>query len=599
MGPLVQRRARLISVPRPALIVYATVRARLRASEFGMTALAIGVGVLAGLCVAVMTGVVNAAHVLIFGIPFDVRLSAAERVAPLAALGAPMLGGLLLGAIDIWLARRKAPPAVDPVEANALRGGRMSLRESLLVATQTVISNGCGASVGLEAGYAQIGAGIASYLGIRSRLRRQDLRMLVGCGAGGAIAAAFGAPLTGAFYAFELIIGVYSLANAIPVFAAALAASLTTQAIIGAPYNITAPAVASLTFLDFGALIGLGLVAAAVGVSAMRFAALIERAFRAVVRQRLARPVVGGLIVGSMALYTPQVLGAGHGALGLDFYWPLTAAELIILIALKLFACLVSLASGFRGGLFFASLFVGSLLGKLYSIGVDAVAPSMGLETTACVLVGMGTLSAAIVGGPLTMTFLVLESTGNLGVAGGALAASIATTLAVRATFGYSFATWRLHLRGQTIRGGQDVGWLRDLTVGRMMAPAPPKFPADQSVRAFREAYPLGSANVVVAVGGDGRYQGLIHLSEAHALALENGGDGGPIAAIAHLPATVLHPDDNVRRALDVFRASHADTLAVTARGTEQVLGTLGEAYAARRYAQETNLAMRGVLGGG
>ena len=598
MGLLAEPLGRL-TLPRPALIVLATARARLRASELGMTALAIGVGVLAGLCVAAMTRLVNIAHVRIFGIPFDVHLSAAERISPLAAFGAPMLGGLLLGAIDVWLARRKALPAVDPVEANALRGGRMSLRESLLVATQTVVSNGCGASVGLEAGYAQIGAGIASYLGVRSRLRRQDLRMLVGCGAGGAIAAAFGAPLTGAFYAFELIIGAYSLANAIPVFAATLAASLTTQAVIGAPYDITAPTVAPLTFIDFGALIGLGLVAAALGVGAMRVAALIERAFRWAIPWRLIRPVVGGLMIGSMALYTPQVLGAGHGALGLDFYWPMTATELATLIVLKLFACLVSLASGFRGGMFFASLFVGSLLGKLYSIGVGAVAPSMGLEATACVLVGMSALSAAIVGGPLTMTFLVLESTGNLGVAGGALAASIATTLAVRATFGYSFTTWRLHLRGETIRGGHDVGWLRELTVGRMMAPGPRTFPADRSVRVFREAYPLGSANAVVAVDQNGRYQGLIHVPEAHALALEEGSDGGPIAAIALLPATVLHPDENVRRALDVFGASQADTLVVTARGTEEVLGTLGEAYAARRYAQETNLAMKGVLGGG
>jgi chloride channel protein, CIC family len=599
MGSPIQRRARLISVPRPALILYATARARLRASEFGMTALAIGVGVLAGLCVAVMTSVVNAAHVRIYGIPFDVRLSAAERVAPLAAFGAPMLGGLLLGAIDVWLTRRKASPAVDPVEANALRGGRMSLRQSLLVATQTVISNGCGASVGLEAGYAQIGAGVASYLGIRSRLRRQDLRMMVGCGAGGAIAAAFGAPLTGAFYAFELIIGAYSLANAIPVFAATLAATLTTQAIIGAPYDITAPAVSPLTFLDYGALIGLGVVAAAVGVGAMRIAALIERAFRAVVRWRLVRPVVGGAIVGSMALYTPQVLGAGHGALGLDFYWPMSATELTVLIVLKLAACLVSLASGFRGGLFFASLFVGALLGKLYSIGVDALAPSMGLETTACVLVGMGALSAAIVGGPLTMTFLVLESTGNLGLAGGVLAASIATTLAVRATFGYSFTTWRLHLRGETIRGGQDVGWLRDLTVGRMMVRSPPVFPADRSVRAFRESYPVGSANVVVAIGEDGRYRGLIPVAEAYSQPIENGDEGGPVAAIAHLPATVLHPDQDIGAALAAFDVAHADILAVTARGTDQVLGTLAEAYAARRYAQETNLAMKGVLGGG
>ena len=256
--------------PRRALVALARLRASLGASELGLVALAIGVGVLAGVSVSVMTFIVNAAHMLIYGIPFDVHLSAAQRVPPIAAFAAPMLGGLALGSIDAWRARKKLPPAVDPVEANALRGGRMSLRESSLVAAQTLVSNGCGASVGLEAGYAQIGAGVASRMGLDLDLRRQDLRMLVGCGAGGAIAAAFGAPLTGAFYAFELIIGAYSLANVGPVFAATLAASLTTKAIIGAPYVISAPEAQALNFVHFGALIGLGLVAAAVGVGAMR-----------------------------------------------------------------------------------------------------------------------------------------------------------------------------------------------------------------------------------------------------------------------------------------------------------------------------------------
>jgi chloride channel protein, CIC family len=169
----------------------------------------------------------------------------------------------------------------------------------------------------------------------------------------------------------------------------------------------------------------------------------------------------------------------------------------------------------------------------------------------------------------------------------------------VRATFGYSFTTWRLHLRGETIRGGQDVGWLRDLAVGRMMVRAPPVFPAEGSVRAFRDAYPLGSANVVVAVGESGQYRGLIYVPEAHALSIESGEDGGPIGAIVHLPETALHPDDDIGTALETFAAADADTLAVAARGTGQVLGTLGEAYAARRYAQETDLAMKGVLGGG
>ena len=169
----------------------------------------------------------------------------------------------------------------------------------------------------------------------------------------------------------------------------------------------------------------------------------------------------------------------------------------------------------------------------------------------------------------------------------------------MRATFGYSFTTWRLHLRGETIRGGQDIGWMRDLTVAKMMIPSPPLFPADQSIRAFREAYPLGSANVVVAVGDEGRYHGLIQVPEAHAIELEEGKDGGPVGLIERLPATTLHPDDDIRSALDLFGVTRSDTLAVTARETGQVLGTLGEAFAARRYAQETDGAMKGVLGGG
>ncbi len=103
----------------------------------------------------------------------------------------------------------------------------------------------------------------------------------------------------------------------------------------------------------------------------------------------------------------------------------------------------------------------------------------------------------------------------------------------------------------------------------------------------------------MVAVGEDGGYQGLIHVPEAHALELEEGDDGGPVGRIARLPATSLHPDEDVRAALDLFGKAQTDTLAVTERGTGHVLGTLGEAFAARRYAQETNGAMRGVLGGG
>ena len=588
-----------IAVSQWPLAVMSRLRAVVRSNELSLVLVAVVVGVLAGFSVAAMTELADIAHVAIYGIPFDVRLSAAERVFPVAAFTALPLGGLAVGLIGSWRRARKLPRAVDPIEANALRGGRMAMGESLIVCLQTVISNGSGASVGLESGYAQIGGAVASRIGVALRLRRQDLRILVGCGAGGAIAAAFGAPLTGAFYASELIIGAYSLANAGPIFAAALAATLTTKALLGAPYVIVAPPVAPLALGHHLVLVGLGLISAALGVGAMRAAALLERGFAATRAPPWARPVLGGFILAAMALYTPQVLGAGHGAVGLDFSAQLTAATLATLLALKLSASLVSLASGYRGGLFFASLFAGALLGKLYAIGVNAALPALALDPTACIMAGMGTLSVAVVGGPLTMTFLVLESTGDLSVAGGVLAASIATSLAVRATFGYSFTTWRLHLRGESIRGAQDIGWLRDLTVARLMVRSPPTIPADATLRAFRAAYPLGSEHVVVVVDAAGRYRGLAVVAEAHAVPLEDDHDGGPISEVARLPETTLHPDVDARSALAIFDAAEADTLAVTERESGVVVGLLGEAFAARRYSQEADQAARGVLGGG
>jgi len=584
---------------RKLLVAAARLRAFVRSSELSQVVVAVFVGAVAGLCVTAMTLIAEGAHLVLYGIALDQRLSAAERILPPSAFFGPALGAVALSVIEVWRNRRKLPRVVDPIEANALRGGRMALGESVVVSAQTVISNGCGASVGLEAGYAQIGGAVASRLGLAFRLRRQDLRVLVGCGAGSAIAAAFGAPLTGAFYAAELIIGSYTLATVGPIFAASLAATLTVKALGGAPYVVAAPTVAPLTIEHHLALIGLGLVAAALGVGAMRFASVLEALFAATGAPRWVRRLVGGWTIGAMALYTPQVLGAGHGALGLDTPAQLTATTLLTLIALKLTASLVSLASGFRGGLFFASLFVGALLGKLYAVAINFAFPGLGLDPTACLLAGMGTLGVAIVGGPLTMTFLVLESTGDLGVAGGVLAACIATGLAVRATFGYSFATWRLHLRGETIRGAQDVGWLRDLTVGRLMVRSPPTFPAKGTVRAFREAYPLGSAHVVVAVDEAGRYSGLIGVPEAHAAVFADDEDGGPVAALARMPQTMLHPDIDIRSALTTFDAAAADMLAVTDRASGAVLGTLSEAFAARRYAQETSQAAGEVLGEG
>ncbi len=585
-------------LPARARGLAAQIRTLIRSSEVLLVLIAIGVGCGAGVLVVLMSDLTQAAHVLFYGIALDARLSAAERVRLPTAMLVPVGGGIVLGAIELWRHWRKGRLAVDPVEANALRGGRMSLRDSLMVSVQTMISNGCGASVGLEAGYTQIGAGLASRLGLLLNLRRSDLRIMVGCGAAGAIAAAFGAPLTGAFYAFELIVGVYSIANVAAIMAAALAASLTTQALAAAPYSLHAAAVAPLHPSHYLALLVLGLIASGVGIAVMRLVAVFDQVFEATRIPAWARPAVGGVLVGGLALLTPQVLAAGHGAMRLD--WPLDMPMRLLaaLIGLKLLASMISLGSGFRGGLFFASLFVGSLLGKLFGVGVGRFFPDFGLDVTACALTGMGALAVAIVGGPLTMSFLVLETTGDVSVTGAVLAACVATSLTVRELFGYSFSTWRLHLRGETIRSAADVGWIRTLTVGRLMRKDPATIAGSATVAEFRRRYPLGSRNVVVVLDSERRYAGLVATAEVFTAANDAQAATTRLADLVRLGETALLPEMNAKEAMDLFDRAEAETLAVVDTAEDrQVIGILNEAYAIRRYAEALNNASRDVMG--
>ena len=568
-----------------------------RGREIGQVALAALVGVGSGLSVALIGTISSTLHGLLFGVR-------AERLSGVAHLPrgywVPILGGLITAlAGALWSGRRPSVP-VDPIEANALHGGRMSLRDSLWVTFQTLIANGFGASVGLEAGYAQTGAGLASKLGSALRLRRNDLRILVGCGAGGAIGAAFGAPLTGAFYAFELIVGAYTIGNIAPIMAASLAGVLTAKALRAVSYAIVIPAAAPLRIIDYPATILLGMLCAVLGVVIMRTVPLVEQAYDLARIPKLARPAIGGAAMTGLALITPQVLAAGHGALRIDLPARLSMAVLALLIGLKIIASVTSLGSGFRGGLFFASLFLGALTGKLFAAILTALAPTYAIDPTLCMLVGMGALAVAVIGGPLTMAFLVLETTGDFRVSTVVLVASIVSSLMVRETFGYSFSTWRLHLRGETIRSAIDVGWMRSLTVGRMMRRDPGVIRGETTLAELRRRHPLGATQRLVAVDDDGRYVGIVLTADAYASADNPELDAGRTAAdIARWKDSPLTPDMNVRDAMRVFDATESEALAVVEDPqSRKLLGLLTEGYALRRYADELDKARRGLAGG-
>jgi len=296
--------------------IVAGLRRRLRGNELWFLALALAIGVCSGALAWILGLAAHSAQRWVFDLPTDGRLSEVERLAPARLLMLP-LGGAVVGIASYFLGRWSSRP-VDVIEANALHGGRIPMRDSLVVTGETLLSNGAGASVGLEAAYAQIGGGAASVIGQWVRLRRNDLRTLVGAGAGAAIGAAFGAPLTGTFYAFEIVMGAYTPASIAPVAAASLAAVATAGMLGETPYIIVAPEQSA--FEDPHALlyIGLGIICAAAGIGVIRLVTLMESVVRRSGIPERMRPFVGGLLLMPLAFATPQVLSAGHGALSMD-----------------------------------------------------------------------------------------------------------------------------------------------------------------------------------------------------------------------------------------------------------------------------------------
>jgi CIC family chloride channel protein len=199
----------------------------------------------------------------------------------------------------------------------------------------------------------------------------------------------------------------------------------------------------------------------------------------------------------------------------------------------------------------------------------------------------MASVAAGIIGAPVTMILLVLEGSGDFSATIGVLVGVITTTVAVRHWFGYSFATWRFHLRGLKIRSPEDIGWLDEFRVGRLMRTDTKSVPVGMSVASLRKLFPIGSAKRVFAVDGK-RLAGIVDLIELHGPDLAASPEDLTAGDLAH-PATVhLLPNEDVRTALQKFSDAQIETLPVVdSPETMEIVGFLTEAYALRRYNQE------------
>jgi CIC family chloride channel protein len=238
--------------------------------------------------------------------------------------------------------------------------------------------------------------------------------------------------------------------------------------------------------------------------------------------------------------------------------------------------------------MFSSSLFLGALYGAAIAAGLHRLMPGTTLNDTAFILAGMGSVAAGVVGAPMTMILLVLESTSDFSATLGVTVAVIVAVLVVRHWFGYSFATWRFHLRGVALHSPHDIGWLHDLQVVNLMRRDFAVVPLDRPLAELCRQFPIDAVIRVFAIDDKGGYQGYVDLAEAHGAAYRDGGATLTVRDVARGAGHFLTPGQPIRETLDHFIASAAETLAVVDNPADRrVQGYLSEAFALRRYYRE------------
>jgi CIC family chloride channel protein len=330
----------------------------------------------------------------------------------------------------------------------------------------------------------------------------------------------------------------------------------------------------------------IGMICAFASIIAMLAVAFSERCFQKLsVFNGFLRPMVGGALLGSLALLTPTVLGAGHGAMQILLVSNPTWLALTTTIIFKIMASAISLGSGFRGGLFFASLMLGALTGQLYSIVLSGPFPDLALQPGTAAIAGLAAFGTGVLGAPFSMVCLALEITGDFSVTVGAVVASSVCALIVRELFGYSFATWRFHLRGEAIRGPQDVGWVRQLNATALMRS---DFESALSTIPIAEAQKLFSpaqVRQIVLRDPNGTYAGIVTSADLHSIETD---DNLPLATIARQEDEFLLPSASIRDIMAMFERSEADVLAVLDRADHRAaIGTVSESHVLRTYGEE------------
>ncbi|MGF1629639.1 MAG: chloride channel protein [Kiloniellaceae bacterium] len=505
-----------------------------------------------------------------------------ERVASLAAelpwwqlLLAPTVGGLLIGLYLRYLMPGGRPQSVAHViEASALHDARMSLTVGIRAALASAASIGVGASVGREGPVVHLGASLGSWVAKRLHLGRVLARTLLGCGVAAGVAASFNAPIAGSFFALEVVVGHYALSAFAPIVIASVTGTLISRARYGDfPAFVLPESWTIVSFWEFPAFAILGLVSALAAMLFMWAIMFTEDTVAKLPAPTWARPAFAGLLVGLIALAFPEVLGVGYEATdaALSDSYPLWL--LLALIVAKTAATAISLGSGFAGGVFSPSLFIGAMVGGAYGILATQAFPDLSSGHGAYTMIGMGAVAGAVLGAPMSTILMIFEMTNDYELTIAVMLATVIASVVTQQVFKQSFFTWQLERRGVTIRGGHQTGLMRRVKVSSVMdvnyAWVTPETPIAE-VRQKLQAAPWGELFVV---DEDGALCGVITYADLHEAAFDTSHDAELIAEnVARSVPALLLVGDHLEAAVKAFNLTGEPHIPVVADKRSMVL---------------------------
>jgi CIC family chloride channel protein len=513
---------------------------------------------------------------------------------------APTLGGLLVGLFIHHLMPGRHPQGVaEVIEAMALRSGRMDVRTGIFAAISSSLSLGSGASVGQEGPAVHLGATFGGWLAHRLHLTRALSRTLLGCGVAAAVAASFNAPIAGALFASEVVIANYSLSAFAPIVIASVTGTAVSRAYFGASPAFVLPLQEIVSFWEFPAFVGLGLAAGLTAIIFQRMIGVTDQLSRRLPAPDWMRPAIGGLLVGLIAVFYPQVLGVGYGttesALTASFPFVLLLAILVAKVA----ATVISLGFGFGGGIFSPALVIGALLGGAYGVVATQIFPELSSGHGAYTVVGMGSIAAGVLGAPISTTLIIFELTGNYPLTMAVMTAVVIASVITQQFHATSYFAWQLERRGLDLRGEFEAALLRAITVRQVMARDGDRVTPDTSLPLIRTRLQHCRDGELFVVREGGELHGTITLNDLSDQAfthdldeLVNAGD----LARRHPP--VLSESDTLENALKIIQGSGEQHIAVVDSATTMnFIGCIHERDVMRAYNRALVESRREVAG--